>query len=136
MLSLCIMCIHRNFTSNWCIARFNRIDVNICLIVLQATGARLGTMLQSLGGIGTGLIIGFIYSWKLTLCVLAFVPFIMAAGMLQMKILAGYSQEGQKALEESGKVGTVKIFNVITCTCLSCDQNFVQTTNQLSCLVT
>lgn len=71
---------------------------------VQATGARMGTVIQSIGGIGVGLIIGFIYSWQLTLLVLAFVPFIMAAGMLQMKILAGYSNQGQKSLEESGKV--------------------------------
>ena len=59
---------------------------------------------QSMASIGTGVIIGFIYSWQLTLCVLAFAPFIMIGGMIEMQILAGQTQKNSKSLEESGKV--------------------------------
>ena len=59
---------------------------------------------MTISSIGTGIIIGFIYSWKLTLGILAFVPFILAAGVLQMKMLGGYTKEGNEALESAGKV--------------------------------
>ncbi len=72
--------------------------------MFQATGARIGTIVSTLASIGTGIIIGFIYSWKLTLGILAFVPFILAAGVLQMKMLGGFTKEGQEALENAGKV--------------------------------
>ena len=61
---------------------------------------------QSLASVGTGVAIGFIYSWQLTLCVLAFAPFIMVGGMIEMKILAGQTNENAKALEHAGKVST------------------------------
>ena len=76
----------------------------LSIYLLQATGARLGTMTQSLSSVGTGLVIGFVYSWQLTLGILAFVPFISIAGFIQMKLLGGYSQESQEALESAGKV--------------------------------
>ena len=65
---------------------------------------RLGTVIQSMSSIIIGVAIGFYYSWKLTLAIVGFAPFIMAAGWLQMKVLAGYTEEGQDALENAGKV--------------------------------
>lgn len=59
--------------------------------LLQASGAQLGTMLQNLANIGTGVIIGFVYGWQLTLVILAFIPIIGIAGVLQMKLLEGVS---------------------------------------------
>lgn len=57
----------------------------------QASGAQLGTMLQNFANIGTGVIIGFVYGWQLTLVILAFIPIIGIAGVLQMQLLEGVS---------------------------------------------
>ena len=81
-----------------------KLSLTIFFPLLQATGARLGTLVSTVSSIGTGVIIGFIFSWKLTLGILAFVPFILAAGVLQMKMLGGYTKEGNEALEHAGKV--------------------------------
>ena len=64
----------------------------------------MGTMFQSLSSIGIGIIIGFVFSWKLTLTVIGFVPFIMIGGFLQMKILQGFAHDGKEALENASKV--------------------------------
>jgi ABC-type bacteriocin/lantibiotic exporter with double-glycine peptidase domain len=53
----------------------------------------------------TGLIIAFIYSWKLTLLIIAFLPLIMIGGALQMQMLAGAAGKNKEALEAAGKVG-------------------------------
>lgn len=77
---------------------------NTFYTLLQATGARLGTLLQSFASIGCGLTIGFVYSWKLTLFIVAFAPFIMVAGFLQMKVFTGTADGDMDKLEEAGKV--------------------------------
>ncbi|XP_062600445.1 ATP-dependent translocase ABCB1-like isoform X1 [Saccostrea cucullata] len=82
--------------------------------VQGASGAQLGTMLQNLANIGTGIIIGFVYGWQLTLVILAFIPIIGIAGVLQMKLLEGVSGQNKEALEESGKTATEAIENIRT----------------------
>ena len=64
--------------------------------------------LSSLANIMTAVVIGFIYSWKLTLVVLAFFPFMIIAGFLQMKVMQGSTSEGKEANEETGKVRIIK----------------------------
>ncbi len=72
---------------------------------MQATGARLGTMFQAFSSIGIGMTIGFIYSWKLTLVILAFAPFIMFFSYLEMKfMMIGNSAQDKEALEQAGMV--------------------------------
>ena len=60
--------------------------------------------LQSIASIGTGVIIGLVYSWKLALFILAFMPFILVAAMLQMRITKGFTSKNNSALEGAGKV--------------------------------
>jgi len=56
-----------------------------------------------------------VFSWKLTLGILAFVPFIGVAGLLQMKLMQGYSQDGREALEGAGKVSHYNHYNLVEC---------------------
>jgi len=52
-----------------------------------------------------GLAIGFVYSWQLTLVILAFAPFLVIGGTLQFKMMSGGTGTSQGALEGAGKVG-------------------------------
>ncbi|CAF4163470.1 unnamed protein product, partial [Rotaria sordida] len=72
--------------------------------VQGATGIRIGTMLQNISNLGVGIILAFIYSWSLTLIMLAFVPFMIIAGFLQMYLLTGFTTKDKKVLENAGKV--------------------------------
>ena len=78
------------------------------LYLVQATGARLGTMCQALCSVGVGVIIGFIFSWKLTLVILGFAPVLFLSGLVQTQMSMGTAETGQGAVEEAGKVMTVK----------------------------
>ena len=64
----------------------------------------MGTFIESLAGIVVGVTIGFVYSWQLSLCVLAFVPFIMLASMIQMNLVKGQDKKDTSAVENAGKV--------------------------------
>ena len=55
----------------------------------------------------TGIIIAFIYGWKLTLVILCFVPALAVAGALQMKMLTGAAGKNREALEVAGKVSQI-----------------------------
>ena len=68
------------------------------------SGIRIGSLLMNIAALGAGIIIGFVYSWKLTLLVLVFMPMIAVAGVIEMKILQGTANSGKEALEEAGKV--------------------------------
>jgi ATP-binding cassette subfamily B (MDR/TAP) protein 1 len=59
---------------------------------------------MAITSIVAGLVIGFIYSWKLTLLIIAFLPFLMIGGALQMKMLNGAAGKNKEALESAGKV--------------------------------
>ena len=70
----------------------------------QATGTKIGQVLESLAVIITALIVAFIYSWNLTLVILTFMPLMVGVGMVQSRLVAGFAKGDKKAMEEAGKV--------------------------------
>ncbi|XP_056007799.1 ATP-dependent translocase ABCB1-like isoform X2 [Ostrea edulis] len=95
-------------------------------LVQGISGARLGSIVQSIANLGTAFVISFIYGWKLTLVIVAFLPFIMVAGMLQMKLLQGVAGQNKEALEEAGKTATESIENIRTVASLTKEEKMVE----------
>ena len=50
------------------------------------------------------LVVAFVYSWLMTLMILAVVPILIVAGVLQIKALTGHATSNKKSLEHAGKV--------------------------------
>lgn len=96
----------------------------ISKIFFQATGTRLGTIIQSLCSILTGLVIGFVYSWKLSLLICGFAPLMMIGGFIQMKVMTGGAKGDKIALEEAGKISVEAIENIRTVVSLSKEKHF------------
>ena len=71
----------------------------------QATGARLGTLLESFIGMILGLIISFIYNWVLSFVILGVVPIVVISSALEVTALTGQAGKTKKDLESAGKVG-------------------------------
>ncbi|PVD39429.1 hypothetical protein C0Q70_02059 [Pomacea canaliculata] len=82
--------------------------------VQGATGIKLGMMIQNVANMGTALVISFIYGWQLTLLIIGFLPFIIAGGYMQIRIMAGVAGSNKTALEEAGKTATEAIENIRT----------------------
>ncbi|XP_061186070.1 ATP-dependent translocase ABCB1-like [Saccostrea echinata] len=94
-------------------------------LVQGATGTKIGQVLESIAVITTALIVAFIYSWNLTLVILAFMPLMMGVGVMQSKLVAGFAKGDKKAMEEAGKVCTEAIDNVRTVVSLTREKTFV-----------
>lgn len=71
---------------------------------LQAAGSQVGMMVNSFTNIATAILIAFIFSWKLSLLVLCFFPFLAFSGALQTKMLTGFASQDKQALEKAGQV--------------------------------
>jgi len=69
-----------------------------------ASGVRFGYIVEYLFAMGVGVIIGFVYSWQLTLSIAAFIPLILFGGILQIRLTARFARKDRKILEDAGKV--------------------------------
>lgn len=70
----------------------------------QATGSQIGMIVNSLTNIGVAVLMSFVFSWKLTLLILCFLPFIALSGGFQAKMLTGFAKEDKAAMEAAGRV--------------------------------
>ncbi|KAK2189433.1 hypothetical protein NP493_106g00021 [Ridgeia piscesae] len=100
--------------------------------VQGASGVKLGSTLQGGVSILAGLVIGFVYSWQLTLVILAFAPFLVIGGTLQFKMMSGGTGTSQGALEGAGKVATESMGNIRTVASLSKEKHFVEEYQKLT----
>ncbi|KFW86860.1 Bile salt export pump, partial [Manacus vitellinus] len=72
--------------------------------VQGATGSQIGMIVNSFTNVGVAMIISFYFSWKLTLVILCFLPFLALSGAVQAKMLTGFASQDKKALEATGRV--------------------------------
>lgn len=70
----------------------------------KATGSQIGMIVNSLTNIGVAIIMSFYFSWKLTLLILCFLPFLALSGGFQAKILTGFAKQDKQAMEAAGRV--------------------------------
>eukprot|EP00357_Protocruzia_adherens_P031766 CAMPEP_0115024098 /NCGR_PEP_ID=MMETSP0216-20121206/32936_1 /TAXON_ID=223996 /ORGANISM="Protocruzia adherens, Strain Boccale" /LENGTH=1278 /DNA_ID=CAMNT_0002397893 /DNA_START=41 /DNA_END=3877 /DNA_ORIENTATION=+ len=93
--------------------------------VKNASGPVLGTSLQSLSSLLFGLILAFIFSWRMSLVLLALAPFFIIGGAAETAYYQGSSSDDiVKAYEQAGSLVSESIGNVRTIYSFSC-QDFL-----------
>uniref|UniRef100_A0A8C2DYE6 Bile salt export pump n=1 Tax=Cyprinus carpio TaxID=7962 RepID=A0A8C2DYE6_CYPCA len=94
--------------------------------VQGATGSQIGMIVNSLTNIGVAIIISFYFSWKLTLVILCFLPFLALSGGFQAKMLTGFAKQDKEALEAAGQISGEALNNIRTIAGLGKERNFVE----------
>ncbi|XP_044861604.1 ATP-dependent translocase ABCB1-like [Mauremys mutica] len=97
--------------------------------VKGATGSRLGLLTKTACTLLTAIIIAFVYDWRLTLLILACIPFIIAANAIRLSSVAGHASKDQKALEEAGRISTEVVENIRTVASLTSEDAFYERYN-------
>ena len=72
----------------------------------KVAGTQLGIILQYMATIVGALIIGFMFSWKMSLFIFALLPIMLVGGLMQMKMMQGIAGTNQEAMRSAGKVGS------------------------------
>ncbi|XP_033990128.1 bile salt export pump [Trematomus bernacchii] len=99
-------------------------------MVQGATGSQIGMIVSSLTCIGASFIIAFIYSWKLTLVIMCFLPLLGLSGAFQAKMLTGFANEDRDSMEEAGQVSSEALSNIRTIAGLNKETFFVESYEQ------
>jgi len=93
--------------------------------VQGATGARVGSVLQGVFSIIIAMIIGIYYQWKLGLVASLFFPIMVAAVVMQQKIINGVDTVEKEAFETSAKLAIEAITNIRTVAGLRIEAKYV-----------
>jgi ATP-binding cassette subfamily B (MDR/TAP) protein 1 len=72
--------------------------------VQGASGIRFGFFCQQIVTLGLGIVIGFVFSWQLTLLMIAFLPFTILGTYLQIHLASVFERKDRKFIEDAGKV--------------------------------
>ena len=81
-------------------------------------------MLETLTALILALVIAFVYSWVMTLFMIAVVPVLIIGGVLQSQILSRNIARNKKALENAGMIAVDSIENIRTVAALGVEENF------------
>jgi ATP-binding cassette subfamily B (MDR/TAP) protein 1 len=78
-----------------------------CNFLLQATGSRIGVILQATSTLVIGILLSFIYSWKMTLVSVIAIPFVIAGIFIESRVMYGQGLKEKIALETATKVSHI-----------------------------
>lgn len=90
----------------------------------QATGTRIGTLVETCIGLLLAIAIAFAYSWLITLVILGVVPLIIIAGAFQLRVFTNHASKTKKDLEMAGKLAVDSIDNIRTVASLAIEDKF------------
>ncbi|XP_074856744.1 bile salt export pump [Carettochelys insculpta] len=94
--------------------------------VQGATGSQIGMIVNSLANIGVAIIIAFYYSWKLSLVIMCFLPFLALSGAVQAKMLTGLASQDKKAMEKTGQISSEALSNIRTVAGIGKERKFIE----------
>ncbi|NWY48411.1 ABCBB protein, partial [Sylvia atricapilla] len=93
--------------------------------VQGATGSQIGMIVNSFTNIGVAMIIAFYFSWKLSLVIMCFLPFLALSGAVQGKMLTGFASQDKKALEATGRIASEALSNIRTVAGIGKEKMFI-----------
>ncbi|XP_055456156.1 bile salt export pump-like [Psammomys obesus] len=94
--------------------------------VQGAAGSQVGVMVNSFSNIVVAIIIAFYFSWKLSLVVSCFFPFLAFSVALQSKMLTGFASQDKQALEKAGQITSEALNSIRTVAGMGVERRFIK----------
>ncbi|XP_029392596.1 bile salt export pump [Mus pahari] len=94
--------------------------------VQGATGSQVGMMVNSFSNIIVAVFIAFLFSWKLSLIISVFFPFLAFSGAVQTKMLTGFASQDKEALEKAGQITNEALSNIRTVAGIGVEGRFIK----------
>ncbi|XP_023574875.1 bile salt export pump isoform X1 [Octodon degus] len=94
--------------------------------VQGAAGSQIGMMVSSFTNVVVAMIIAFFFSWKLSLVIVCFFPFLALSGALQTKMLTGFATRDKQALEKAGQITSEALSNIRTVSGIGIQKHFIE----------
>nr|XP_015092178.1 LOW QUALITY PROTEIN: bile salt export pump [Vicugna pacos] len=94
--------------------------------VQGATGSQIGMMVNSFTNITVAMIIAFFFSWKLSLVIVCFFPFLALSGAVQTRMLMGFATHDKEALEVAGQITNEALSNIRTVAGVGKEKQFIE----------
>ncbi|XP_036176291.1 bile salt export pump isoform X4 [Myotis myotis] len=94
--------------------------------VQGAAGSQIGMMVNSLTNITVAMIIAFFCSWKLSLVIVCFLPFLALSGAVQTRMLTGFASQDKQALESAGQITSEALSNIRTIAGIGKERQFIE----------
>uniref|UniRef100_A0A670JSL6 Bile salt export pump n=1 Tax=Podarcis muralis TaxID=64176 RepID=A0A670JSL6_PODMU len=94
--------------------------------VQGATGSQIGMIVNSVTNIGVAIVIAFYFSWKLSLVIICFLPFLALSGVVQSQMLTGFASQDKQALEATGKISNEALANIRTVAGIGKEKKFIE----------
>ncbi|XP_044151274.1 ATP-dependent translocase ABCB1-like isoform X2 [Bufo gargarizans] len=100
-------------------------------LLRQLTGHRVGVLTRTVTTLLAIIGISFAYGWQLALLIVAFVPILAGALLIETLIMENQAFKKQKALEEAGKISTEVVENIRTVVSLTKEDVFYEKYNAI-----
>ncbi|XP_069877571.1 bile salt export pump isoform X2 [Dipodomys merriami] len=100
--------------------------VSIFTQFLQAAGSQIGMLVSSFTNITVAMIIAFLFSWKLSLVIVCFFPFLTLSGALQTRMLTNFASQDKQALEKAGQITSETFNNIRTVAGIGMEKKFIE----------
>ncbi|XP_030885490.1 bile salt export pump [Leptonychotes weddellii] len=94
--------------------------------VQGAAGSQIGMMVSSFTNITVAMIIAFFFSWKLSLVIMCFFPFLALSGAIQTRMLTGFASQDKEALEIAGQIMNEALSNIRTVAGIGKERQFIE----------
>ncbi|CAD7078234.1 unnamed protein product [Hermetia illucens] len=97
-----------------------------CAGVQGATGSRIGAILQSISTMVIGVLLAFVFSWKLTLVGLTTIPLVLGSIVFEARYMEAGDAEEKKALEKASQIAVEAISNIRTIASLNQEEPVIE----------
>ncbi|XP_068400037.1 bile salt export pump isoform X2 [Eschrichtius robustus] len=94
--------------------------------VQGAAGSQIGMMVNAFTNITVAMIIAFFFSWKLSLVIVCFFPFLALSGAIQTKMLMGFATHDKQAMEVAGQITNEALNNIRTVAGIGKERQFIE----------